>query len=410
MSAAAAPGQDRLAPVAAAERVELIDILRGFALLGILMVNFWGSAGEAANRLDRLVSRILEITVLSSFYPLFAFLFGLGFAMQLLRARARGVGVVELYVRRMLALFLIGSFHAIVIWSGDILRTYAILGLLLIPLHRLRDRWLWLIVAVPLVLGLWWTQVTAFTAGLSGPDAAETTMLRSAADQENAMNLYNVTQRYEADPTAGRIEAFASAVSERWQWYQWSLWWLFSRNFFLNDVIAFFVLGLIVGRHRIIQEAGRHRRGLAMVAAAGLAASVAGTLGALVVEPRNRVLMDLSWYGNNYGTTACYIAGLALVVTTWPRVAAFLRPLAAAGRIPLTNYLVQSIVMTLTFARYGLGLERPSTSLWLLINLTFFLGIQIPFSRWWVARFRFGPADWVWRCMTYGKRQPMRLG
>lgn len=66
-------------------------------------------------------------------------------------------------------------------------------------------------------------------------------------------------------------------------------------------------------------------------------------------------------------------------------------------------------MMTLVFSRYGLGLQDPPTSVWVLINLMFFMAVQIPFSLWWVARFRFGPAEWVWRSMTYGERQPMRI-
>lgn len=406
---AVASGGDRLTPVAASERVELIDVLRGFALMGILVVNFWGSSGDAANRLDKVVSDVLDIAVSSSFYPLFSFLFGLGFAMQLHRARSRGTSAADLYLRRMLALFLIGSFHAVVIWSGDVLVHYAVLGLLLIPLHRLRDRWLWPIVALPLVLGLWGPEVRAFTASLSGANAAETTLLREMADGDHTRVLNNITQRYEADATAQRVEAFGAAVAVRWEQYGSRINWLFSRNFFLSHILAFFVLGLIVGRRGILQDASRHTRGLAVVAAGGLAACVAGTLVAYVVEPENPVLERLGWLGNDYGATAFYIAGLALAVTSLPRVAAFLRPLAAVGRVGLTNYLMQSTVMTLLFSRYGLGLENPSTALWLLINITFFLGVQIPLSHWWIGRFRFGPAEWVWRSMTYGERQPMRL-
>lgn len=107
--------------------------------------------------------------------------------------------------------------------------------------------------------------------------------------------------------------------------------------------------------------------------------------------------------------TALYISGIALIMTGWRGAAAWLRPLSAAGRIGLTNYLMQSTMMTLLFTRYGMNLEAPSTALWLMINVAFFFGVQLPFSRWWIARYRFGPAEWVWRTMTYGERQPMRI-
>lgn len=404
--AAAAP---RLQPVDPSERIEVIDILRGFALLGILLVNFWGSSGEGANRLDKIVSEVLDIAVSSSFYPLFSFLFGLGFALQLLRARQRGAPVVDLYLRRMLALFLIGSFHAIVIWDGDILVHYALLGLLLIPLHRLPDGWLWVIVAVPLLLSLWGPQVRAFTASLSGPAAAEATYLREIEENQRSLALDAINQRHELDDRSTRLESFASAVSARWERYARRLRSMFSRNFLLDDILAFFVLGLIVGRRRVLQEAQRYRRLLGVVAGVALAACVSGTLVAIVVEPENRTLNGLAWYGNDYGATMFYIAGLTLVVTTWRRVAALLRPLAAVGRIGLTNYLMQSVFMTVFFSRYGFGLDEPSTSVWVLVNLLFFTAVQIPLSMWWVARYRFGPAEWVWRSMTYGAVQPLRM-
>lgn len=409
MSTGPAANPDLLAPVTAGERVDLIDILRGFALLGILLVNFWGSSSDAANRLDKIVSDVLDIGISSSFYPLFSFLFGLGFAMQLLRARERGAGVMNLYLRRMLALFLIGTFHAVVIWDGDILVHYSLLGLLLIPLHRLRDRWLWPVVLVPLVLSLWGERVRAFTAGASGPAAAETSLLRDMEEGARNWGFTNIEERYEVDRAASRAEAFNSAITVRWRQYTARVRRLFSRNFFLSDILAFFVLGLIIGRRRILQEASRHKRLLAITAAVALVACVAGTIVTYVVKPENRVFDRLGWYGNDYGATLFYIAFISLAVTSWPRGAAFLRPLSAVGRIGLSNYLLQSVMMTVLFSRYGLALADPPTSLWVVINLLFFLTVQIPLSLWWVARFRFGPAEWVWRTMTYGTRQPMRI-
>ncbi|HUF12155.1 MAG TPA: DUF418 domain-containing protein [Longimicrobiales bacterium] len=405
MSAAIAESPDLLRPVAPSERVELIDILRGFALLGILVVNF---TGDEATRLDRAVTAVLDVTVSESFLPIFSFLFGLGFAVQLLRARERGVGVVNLYLRRMLALFLIGTFHAVVISNVDILKLYALLGLLLIPIHRLRDRWLWVIVAIPLVLGLWKPQVQAFTATLgSGPD--ETSVLQQWEIGQRESSAGIIAERHEIDPAATRLDAYGSTVVMRWRQYESGMGRTLTRNIFLNGIAALFVVGLIVGRRRILEDAPRHGRSLAIAATAGLTAAVAGGLVDYVVEPQDPAVAKLGEYGSNFGASVFYIALIALAVTGWPRVAALLRPFAAVGRLGLTNYLMQSIVMTLLFKRYGLALEEPSTTPVLLINLMFFFAIQVPFSRWWIARYRFGPAEWLWRTMTYGKRQPMRL-
>ena len=410
MSAPSVQAPAELAPVAAAERVELIDILRGFALLGILVVNFWGNSGETARGLDKVVSDVLDIAVSSSFYPLFSFLFGLGFALQLSRARAGGANVVRLYLRRMLALFLIGAFHAIVIWNGDILVTYAVLGILLIPLHRVSDRWLLPLAAFPLIAGLWGPTVRGFAARIGGESATESVLLADVAAQERIGVVGHLNSRYEIDSTATRRASFTTSIVMRWQQFQARVRNLLSRNSFLNDIPAFFLLGFVVGRRRILQEPERHRPGLTWAAVIGLVGAVAGTIVVWVVEPDSPFIDSLAWSFSDYGATMFYISGISLGVTFSSTAAKAFRRFAPAGRIGLTNYLLQSTTMTLLFSHYGASLTPPPTAVWLVINVAFFFAVQLPLSRWWIRRFRFGPAEWVWRSLTYGSPQPMRLG
>jgi uncharacterized protein len=398
-----------LTPVAGDERVELIDILRGFALLGILIVNFWGNSGEGVRAIDQFVSEVLETLVSGSFYPLFSFLFGLGFAVQLLRARERGAAVIPVYIRRLLALFLIGAFHAIVIWNGDILRFYSILGLALVLLHRLPDRVLLALAAVPLVVGLWGQPVRHYLDSIGGDTAAESRMLNTIGSNERDRLTANIAHRYELDSTATRLAAFTSALESRWQNYKRSIRGQFSRDFFLDDIPAFFLIGFVVGRKRILQEASKHRTGLRVAALIGFLAAVLGALLNYVWKPESDLLQGVAWRTSNYGTTMLYISAIALGVTFRPAFERAFRVLAPAGRIGLTNYLLQSTTMTLVFSTYGLSLQRPTTSIWLLVNLVFYFGVQIPLSHWWVRQFRFGPAEWVWRSLTYGTPQPMRL-
>ena len=399
----------RLTPVAGSERVELIDILRGFALLGILTVNFWGASGESVRRLDQILTKALDIAVSASFYPLFSFLFGLGFAVQLMRARERGAGVLVIYVRRLLALFLIGAFHAIVIWNGDVLTWYAILGLVLIPLHRLSDRWLLAVAAVPLIAALWGPAVSGFLGRIGGAGAAESAFLTRIAESERSRVTSLLPERLELDPQASRLESFTSGTVARWNQFQFTVRFLLSRNAILFDIPALFLIGFVVGRRRILQEAARHKKGLAAAALIGLAAAVSGSVVLYVVEPASLPIESLARTGSDLGATIFYISSIALGVTFVPAIARGFRHLAPAGRIGLTNYLLQSVTMTLLFSHYGASLTRPSTTLWLAINLLFFFGVQVPLSAWYVKRFRFGPAEWLWRSMTYGSPQPMRL-
>lgn len=137
MTEHAAHPETLAAPTPAGERNAVIDILRGFAVFGILLVNFPGTEAARGGALDDTVRKLLSLFVSGEFYTTFSFLFGLGFALQLLRAEATGRRIVPVYIRRMLALFVIGFAHAVLIWPGDVLLMYAFMGLLLIPLRKL---------------------------------------------------------------------------------------------------------------------------------------------------------------------------------------------------------------------------------------------------------------------------------
>jgi uncharacterized protein len=145
-------------PTAPKERNPIIDILRGFALFGILLVNFPGAEAVRSGAADDVVSKFLSLFVSGKFYTTFSFLFGLGFALQFLRAKARGRRIVPVYIRRMLVLFLIGVAHFVLLWPGDVLTTYAVMGLFLILFRKCPGKIL--LLAAVLVLGgeyLSWT-------------------------------------------------------------------------------------------------------------------------------------------------------------------------------------------------------------------------------------------------------------
>jgi uncharacterized protein len=393
-----------LQPVAENERVMLLDVLRGFALLGILLVNFTGTQGTLMPGLDALVSKALAALISESFYPLFSFLFGLGFAMQLARAGSRGSGASLLYLRRMLVLFLIGTVHATLIWAGDILVRYAITGLLLIPLHRLPQK---------AVLAL---SVVLFATLLNGPavrsqveswrgaqrgEAAELILAARAQEEriaENRHRLIAETGASYAVTSANRWTAYARQIRSYGDWLSWVL----------NDVLFCFLVGLMVGRARVLQEVARRRRTLLIAASTAFVTACAGLLANAAMDLPTGFLATAAWFAENYGMTAFYICGIALLYTFSGHAHRVLSVFAAPGRMGLTNYLTQSVIMTWLSMSYGLGWE-PSTAIWLMLNLGFFFGVQVPLSRWWLKRFRFGPAEWLWRSVTYGRKQPMKL-
>jgi uncharacterized protein len=418
MNATSVTSMRPLKPVDPQDRVELIDVLRGFALLGILLVNFGGEVGTWMPRADAAMNEFLAATVGGSFFPLFAFLFGLGFAVQLQRARERGAGVRLLYLRRMLALFLIGTAHAVFIWRGDVLVAYAMYGLLFIPLYHVRDRWLLPIPVLILSLGIYQAELQDFvTKTVEGPPAPQLAELRYIATGSQIVLDNGRQQSIAARPGANRFDRYRAAVMTRWNIFAKRTTRVLPFNpvFYLETMFAFSLLGLIVGRRRIIQEAFKHRRAILWTAVVAAIVVIASDAYIYSLKPESRALLArtfptrLAYLGQNNGSTIFYIALIATLFQV-PRLAAGLRIFAAPGRIGLTTYLMQSIVMTLLFEKYGLALKDPGTATFVLLHFAFFFGVQVSFARWWTARFTLGPAEWLWRSITYGALQPLRAG
>ena len=407
MTAAAQTGV--LTPVGE-ERTELLDVLRGFALLGIPLSHFRGAVATTGpmQLIDHWTNQGIFLLISGSFYPLFSFMFGLGFAVQLLRARERGTGVILVYLRRLMVLLLIGSVHSVFIWNGDILLDYAIIGLLLVPVHRLRDRWLVAIALVVFTASMWGQSTRARLNRLGANEANVRVMeLQQGARNQLSATTNGIRQRAEL-ASAGRIDSYRAILTSNWHEYATRVRNRVSLGVIVSDILVFFIVGLIVGRRGWLQQASRYRRQLAWIAGGGLAIAIPARIIAGTVKPNTAPWVGLTWAGENYALTAFYISTIALAFVSWPKVRDALRIFAGPGRIGLTNYLMQSVVMTLLFAKYGIGLDKPGTSLWVVVHLVFYFGVQVTFSRWWVARFKFGPVEWAWRSVTYGVRQPMR--
>ena len=404
-----------LGPVGDAERIEVVDVLRGFALCGILFVNImWfkapGSLGAFSFEgpsLDRLVAAGVIALAQGKFFTLFSFLFGWGFATQLLRAEERGggVGFPRRFLRRSAVLGLIGVVHIALLSEGDILLLYAVVGLLLLSLRHSRPeillRWVKLLLVVPAVV--WLLLFGALALGRAFPDGAE----EIAASDRGTEEAFRTEAR---TTTAAYLEpAFARTAATRVQIYGRNAW---LQLVLAPTVLAMFVLGLAAGRRDLARHAVDHRALLRRVRTWGLVIGLplAALLAAgMSLLPTLSALICLALNGAVAGPllAMAYGAGIALLWQRpgWQR---WLRPLAAMGRMALTNYLLQSVIATLLFYGYGLGLaRRVSPSLALLIAAAILAG-QVLISGWWMRRYRFGPAEWLWRTLTYGARQPLR--
>jgi uncharacterized protein len=409
------------APVAATERAPLPDILRGFALLGILLMNIEGFVGPLAASvtgvdpslvgLDRWVDATIYLLVQGKFYTLFSLLFGAGFALILLRAQARGSGGGWLYLRRLLVLLAIGLLHALYIWSGDILTVYALIGLILLLLFRRTPtsrlpKWAIAIYSLPLLL--------VFLFGLAGqlaqldPDAAAE-FDRSMQGQQIEMAELEQAQR----EAYGAEGSFAAANQQRRVDFAWLMGYT---PIFGPTVLGMFLLGAWFVRSGALLQPERHAGLYRRLQRWGLGLGLPLALWSVWMLPNtmpDRMDFAVASASNamlvaNLLLCLGYLSTIALLIQS-PRWAHRLAVLAPAGRMALTHYLLQSIVCVGIFYGYGLGYFEQLSRAWQVPFVLALFAAQVALSHWWLARYRFGPVEWLWRSLTYLRPQPMRV-
>ena len=397
-------------PVTSAERILYIDILRGMALFGILAANMRGFSAPAPvygnikvlfhGRADMIAQAFIDIFIQGKFVTLFSFLFGLGFAVQFTRAEARGAKFMSFYPRRLAALALFGMIHGILIWWGDILLTYALAGaLLLFFRNRQQKTLLWwagsiFVLPVLVISGV-------YIAALFGHGPAA-----SANKPPDMEKIQRVIAIYSHGTIPQMLKQNVIAWKEELPAIGFSIYALF-----------LFLLGLWVWRAGIVQRLDEYQPVLKRVCAWCLPIGIAGcTFVALAnMRPPNLTgkptiigfLANVLNFPSAHILSAGYASGLAVLIQN-DRWRMRLTPFAAVGRTALTNYLTQSVVCTLFFYHYTTGLfGRVGPALDLIPTVVLY-GSQVVLSNWWLARFRFGPMEWLWRGMTYGKFPSMR--
>ena len=415
-----------LAPVSEVERIEVLDVLRGFALFGVLLSNLETTTGQAITltaeqaaalpsaAVDFWAVALIRFFVNGKFITLFTVLFGIGFSVQLERALARGGDFVAVYRRRLGVLLLFGLLH-ICLWWGDILHFYAVVGFVLLGVHqvfsdsRRGNRFLvWLaslLVVVPYAT-LAALQAAAPAAAGAGEGVAES----SGRAALLADRLRALTEGTLADIVG---ENFA-IYTDFYDWQRAVAMGLF--------ILGYFIFGLLLGRLGALQRVDEHRVFLRRLLWAGVAAGLLGGGGIMLAMKFRSDLVGTWWIvpavaGVWVGVAAmsgAYLAAIALLMQRprWERVLLWLAPV---GRMALSNYLMHSVLYLLIFDRFQLGPVRLGLG-WLghvgataCIGLAVVLfGLQMLTSRWWLRHFRFGPAEWLWRSLTYGELQPMR--
>lgn len=411
------PGSE-MRPTSAAERIPEIDMLRGIAILGILMVNVLFFSNSIYSMLmaetphvgqaNHIAELIIRFFAEQKFISLFSMMFGLGAGVLYSRAKAKGHKFAPFYARRLLVLLIIGLIHAFLLWSGDVLVTYALLGFLLIAFDDVKPRtlliWFFVLMAIPLIInGL---STGAIALWKTTPDGAE--QAAKMFGERGALFADLNQKALQAYSEGSYLDILKVRVSELTFMYQGLFYYGW-------NVLALFLLGMWFWRtgkfKNLDQNLGFFRKLLIFGLVVGFSGNLVYVIfrqGASPMIPTPR--MFIASLGLQFGAVSqmlFYVSGVVLLARTelGKRI---LNPLRAIGRTALSNYLLQTLVFTTVFYSYGGALFGRVGPAWGLLMVAGMFIIQILISNWWVNRFRFGPAEWVWRSLTYWKKQPMR--
>jgi len=405
-------------PVQQNERVVLLDALRGFALFGILMVNMpvmfepissllMGVKPDMPPR-HIIAESFIKFFFEGKFYVIFSFLFGYGFWLFLQKSAQNGTGIVPLYRRRLFFLLLFGLAHIALLWAGDILVFYALFGFILILFRKTSNRkvikWAVGIALIPTLLNGMMTLMFGIMKGI--PEA------REAIEISMQQRLDTINQLLENATSAYNSGSFADMVSMRFAEYGALLPGIL---FFYPVVLSMFLVGVWAARIRIIAEYDLHlpffRKTLWWGLGIGLVANIL-----FVVAYRKANMAAQDAWALLYATMhtmggialGAFYVSLFVLLYANGKANGVVKFLAPVGRMALTNYLMQSLISAILFMGWGFGLFG-KIEIWQGIVITIVVfSAQIPLSKWWLGRFRFGPMEWLWRTLTYGKIQPMR--
>jgi uncharacterized protein len=397
-----------LQPVSAHERIAVIDILRGFALLGILLMNMEAFSSPLDlsftgidphwQGADYWADAAIYVLVQGKFFTLFSLLFGAGFSVMAQRADLAGRAFAPFYLRRSAALLLIGLCHALLVWSGDILVIYALISVLLLACREAPRSWL------PAMGAISYLGAAALVMVLGALMSWMASMEHTQAPLREA--IAQAEQTIELQRQAYAHGSWAQAVGQRLH----DLGAMLSGIFVIGpEVLGMFLIGSWFARSGALAEPERFARLYARLRWVALPSGLVLMLGSAVWHPYQAPgTLDLAG-GVAYAISA--LAGLLMClgylawIVHWR---ARLQVLAPMGRMALTHYIGQSLVCTWVFYGYGLGAFETMPRLWQIPFALALFAVQVAISHAWLRYFRFGPLEWIWRAMTYLQWPPLR--
>jgi len=392
-------------PISEKQRFLILDALRGFALMGIALANYpefalWTflspteQTDMATGGIDAVIRFFHYMLVDGKFYTIFSLLFGVGFAIFLSRQS------VSRFLRRMLILALIGAFHLMFIWSGDILLLYAVGGMLLPLFIRLKDKVLLVIAAILILFPIGLDALTEF----AGIDFARP-FYDAWWQQAHAQGLTEANYATWLRDATSYSQMFAFLLQGAFE----RMWELVSGHHLLR-VMGFFLIGYVAGKHKAYAYLQEYftERNLDISLWFSIPCSILYALSATDSLSLGLTFHSVLYTVSVVSMSATYIIGFCLAYQHTPSKYIFFSRMALIGRMALSNYIGQSLIGVILFYGLGFGL---GTSLGLvfisLIALAVFV-LQTFLSALWLKYFQFGPLEWLWRLLIYGHYFPIR--
>ena len=422
-------------PVSAAERLQSLDTLRGIAVMGILVMNVYAFAMPLAAYYNPLVMGGSDALNLGTwffthlffdqkFMSIFSMLYGAGLVMMMNRAEARDAAFTPVFFRRSGWLIVLGMLHGYFIWFGDILFHYALMGMIVFLLRKASPGKLIAVACVMLPVTLlinfgssfYVEELQAEAAGIE-QQLAQGAALDDAEQQklEEWRAIRPVFAPNEEDiaaEVAAYRGSYVDALAHRAPFVAFMQINL-TPVFVVWRVGGLMLLGMALMKLGILsgdRSTDFYRRMAVFGYGLGLPLAI---LSAVMLETHRFDPLFVARYGgipNYFGSILVAMGhiGAVLLIVRSGALRAVVSRFAAVGRMALSNYLAQSLIMTSLFYGYGLGLYGAVPRVWQQALVVVVIALQLLVSTWWIKRFHFGPAEWLWRSLTYGQRQPMR--
>ncbi|WP_432354660.1 DUF418 domain-containing protein [Sporosarcina sp. A2] len=380
-------------PTSETGRIEALDMIRGLSLLGIFIANmihfhspvvYMEPYSWFEDNGEGLSYMWLDIFIEASFYPIFAMLFGYGLSMQYSKSVLQQTSFGPTAARRMVILLAFGIIHAIFIWSGDILFTYAVLGFLMIALVRIPPKWLFF-GALSLYI---------IPNGLLTATVYVSERLMGEASLSEFADIQKIQDAIQVYGHGSYLETMAFRVQE---WLVASVGGLFLTPFM---ILPLMMIGAALAKWRIFERANEMKGRLIVIGVSSLIIGVALKAVPFLISTDYSMQFIQTYFGGPL-VSAGYVS-LLLVLCTLPWFSKVFRPIAKAGRMSLTTYIGQSVIATLIFYHYGFGMYgKVDIATGTLMAVGIFV-VQALLADLWLTRYKMGPLEYVWRIGTYG--------